>query len=134
MSRPYRIPVVAALLERDGKVLVCQRKAGARHELKWEFPGGKVEAGESPRVALARELREELGIDATIGRELTRYEVAYPKGVSILLIFLAVKSFRGELKPIEFEQIAWEDRANLLAYDFLDGDLPFVRQLASGVF
>ena len=134
MSRPYRIPVVAALLEQDGKVVVCQRKAGARHELKWEFPGGKVEAGESPRVALARELREELGIDAAIGRELTRYEVQYPKGVSILLIFLTVKSFRGELKPLEFEQIAWEDRANLLGYDFLDGDLPFVRQLANGVF
>jgi len=93
-----------------------------------------VEAGESPRAALARELREELGVEAAIGRELTRYEVAYPKGVSILLIFLAVKSFRGELQPLEFEQITWEERGKLLEYDFLDGDLPFVKQLASGVF
>jgi 8-oxo-dGTP diphosphatase len=134
MSRNYRIPVVAGVIERDGKVLICQRKAGARHELKWEFPGGKVEAGESPRAALARELKEELGIDAIIGSELTRYEVSYPKGVSILLIFLSVHSFRGDLDPHEFEQVAWEERRNLLGYDFLDGDWDFVEKLASGRF
>lgn len=134
MAKGYRIPVVAGLIEQDGKVLVCQRKQGARHELKWEFPGGKVEQGESPRSALVRELREELGIEATLGRELTRYQVSYAKGVSILLIFIAVKEFEGEMQPLEFERIEWEERGNLARYDFLDGDLQFVERLARGEF
>jgi len=135
MARIYRIPVVAALIEKDGKLLIGQRKAGARHEFKWEFPGGKVEQGESPRAALARELREELGIDATIGREITRYEFNYPnKGASLLLIFLEVPRFSGELRNAIFEKIQWERRENLPSYDFLDGDLDFVKRLAAGEF
>ena len=59
--------VVAAVIERDGQILIGQRKARGRHGLKWEFPGGKVEPGEEPRAALARELREELAIEAVIG-------------------------------------------------------------------
>ena len=66
--------VVAAVIEQDGEILVCQRRRGSRHELKWEFPGGKVEPGEEPRAALIRELQEELKIDADIGPELNRYE------------------------------------------------------------
>lgn len=134
MARIYRIPVVAGLIEKDGKLLIGQRKAGTRHEFKWEFPGGKVEQGESPRAALARELREELGIEATIGREITRYEFNYPKSSSLLLIFLAVPRFSGELRNAVFEKIQWETRENLPHYDFLDGDLDFVRRLAAGEF
>ena len=80
--------VVAAVLEQHGKILVCQRRRGSRHELKWEFPGGKVEPGEEPRDALVRELQEELRIDAAIGAELSRYEFAYPGRTPILLIFV----------------------------------------------
>ena len=69
--------VVAGVLERDGKILICRRRADQPHPLKWEFPGGKIEAGESPEFALMRELREELGIEATAGAELMRYEFAY---------------------------------------------------------
>lgn len=134
MARPYRIPVVAGILEQDGKILIAQRKDGARHALKWEFPGGKVEKGESPREALARELNEELGIQAVVGRELTRYEFAYPRGATILLIFLEVKRYGGELRNGIFEQIRWEERANLPGYDFLDGDKDFVQRLAAGEF
>ncbi|MCC6390277.1 MAG: (deoxy)nucleoside triphosphate pyrophosphohydrolase [Bryobacterales bacterium] len=134
MARTYRIPVVAALIEKDGKLLIGQRKAGARHEFKWEFPGGKVEQGESPRAALARELREELGIEATVGKEITRYEFNYPKGASLLLIFLEVPGFSGELRNAIFEKIQWERRENLPSYDFLDGDLDFVKRLAAGEF
>jgi len=57
--------VVAAVIEHQGRILICQRRRGHAHELKWEFPGGKLEAGESPEEALQRELREELAIDAT---------------------------------------------------------------------
>ena len=70
----YRILVVAAVIEREGKILIGQRRQNDRHPLKWEFPGGKVEQHEIPRDALKRELMEELDIDADIGPELARYE------------------------------------------------------------
>ena len=70
--------VVAGVLERDGKILICRRRADQPHPLKWEFPGGKLEAGESPEAALIRELREELGIESEAGSEIMRYEFAYP--------------------------------------------------------
>lgn len=126
--------VVAGLIERDGQVLICQRQAGDSHEFKWEFPGGKVERGEHPRDALARELKEELGIDAVIGPELVRYEFRYAKRLPILLIFFRVRSFTGDPASLEFTQIRWEPRQNLASYDFLDGDTDFVRRLVRGEY
>jgi 8-oxo-dGTP diphosphatase len=126
--------VVAGVIEREGRVLVCQRKAGARHELKWEFPGGKVEEGETPRQALARELEEELGIQAEIGAELARYEYRYPASAPFLLIFLRVRRYSGEPKNLEFNAIRWEARERLAQYDFLEGDAEFVRRLTGGEF
>ncbi|MCS7024387.1 MAG: (deoxy)nucleoside triphosphate pyrophosphohydrolase [Bryobacteraceae bacterium] len=134
MAKVYRIPVVAGVLEKNGRILIAQRKDSDRHALKWEFPGGKVEKGESPRQALTRELREELGIHAVVGRELSRYEFPYPRGATILLIFLEVKSYRGELRNSIFQQIRWEERSKLPEYDFLEGDKDFVRRLAQGEF
>ena len=128
----YRILVVAALIERDGLILIGQRQANDRHGLKWEFPGGKVEKLETPRAALKRELREELGIDAVIGHEVARYEHTYPERTTILLIFHSVKSFAGEVQNLSFERLQWETRKNLPQYDFLDGDTDFVRRLALG--
>ena len=131
MSRT--IIVVAGVLRRDGKVLIGQRRAGDRHALKWEFPGGKVERGEDPREALVRELREELCIEAHIGRELARYEHVNQKRGPLLLIFHEVDEFEGEPHGTAFEQIQWEDAERLPSYDFLDGDLDFVRRLARGL-
>jgi len=122
--------VVAAVIERDGQVLIGQRPAGKRHALKWEFPGGKVEAGESPEDALRRELEEELGIQAVIGGRITDYEYAYPGREPIRLIFFAVAEFTGTLDNRVFEQIVWETRERLPDYDFLEGDVDFVRALA----
>jgi len=122
--------VVAAVIERDGKVLICQRKGG-RHALKWEFPGGKIELSEEPRAALARELREELAIDARIGDELHRQEVRYGSGPVINLSFFRVTSFTGEPVNLQFERIEWADPRTLPNYDFLEGDIPFVTQLAA---
>ncbi len=121
--------VVAAVIERDGQILIGQRKAGGRHALKWEFPGGKVEPGEEPRAALARELREELGIEAQIGEEIERYDFTYAAQPTHL-IFFRVKEFAGEPKNFEFAQIAWADRRQLPDYDFLEGDVDFVKRLA----
>lgn len=119
--------VVAALIERDGRILVCQRRRGQPHELKWEFPGGKVEAGESPEAALQRELQEELGIEAAIDSEIRRYEHTYPNRPTILLIFYRVRSFRGEPQNLIFETMEWAESGRLKDYDFLEGDLAFIR-------
>ena len=126
--------VVAGLIERDGRILIGQRKRGDRHAYKWEFPGGKVEQDEDPKTALARELTEELSIHAKIGPEILRYEHLYPNGTLILLIFCRVESFTGEPKNNAFEQILWEQAEHLPKYDFLDGDTDFVRRLARREF
>jgi 8-oxo-dGTP diphosphatase len=124
--------VVAAIIERNGEILICQRKAGQQYAGKWEFPGGKVEPDEELRAALARELEEELGISATIGEEIARYRYEYPGRPPIQLIFYDLKRFQGEPVNRIFEQIRWERPEKLPEYDFLDGDIEFVRKLAAG--
>ena len=132
--RRHELRVVAGVIERDGQILVGQRRAGDRFQFKWEFPGGKVEPDEEPKVALARELREELGITAEIGEELARYEHHYPGKTAILLMFFRVSVFSGEPTNHVFESIRWEARHRLPEYDFLDGDVDFVRRLARGLY
>jgi len=118
--------VVAGVLEREGKILICQRRADQAHPLKWEFPGGKVEAGELPAAALVRELGEELGIEAGLPVEITRYEYSYPGKNPILLIFFRVGEWRGEIVNRIFERMVWAGWDGLAGYDFLEGDLPFL--------
>jgi 8-oxo-dGTP diphosphatase len=127
-----KVLVVAGVIERDGRILIAQRRRGGRHELKWEFPGGKVEPGEEPRAALERELFEELAIKAVIGDEMAREQVAYPGRTPIELLFYRVSDFQGEPQNLDFEQIVWARRDELESYDFLEGDLPFVTKLARG--
>ncbi len=126
--------VSAGIIYRDGQVLVGQRRKWDRHSLKWEFPGGKVEHGESPQDALVRELKEELQIDAIAGCEIARYEHDYPSGSSVHLLFFAVREFTGEPTGCVFEQIRWTDLGELPNLDFVEGDLDFVRRLARGDF
>jgi len=123
--------VVAAVIEQNHRILICQRARGQAHELKWEFPGGKLEPGEAPRDALRRELREELAIEAVLDGEITRYEYAYPGRAPILLIFFRVMEFMGEPRNLVFERIEWEPRERLPQYDFLEGDVDFVKQMAT---
>jgi mutator protein MutT len=123
------VEVVAAVMMRDGKVLIGQRKRGGRHPLKWEFPGGKVEPGEDLRAALARELLEELNVAAVIGEELDSNEVSYGDGFRLRLHFYRVTHFQGELRNLDFEQIAWEKPERLAEYDFLEGDATFVSKI-----
>lgn len=127
------VEVVAAVIERAGPegslILIGQRKPRGRHGLKWEFPGGKVEPGEESREALVRELREELGIEARIGNEIERYDFSYSAGHVTRLIFFHVAEFTGEPANLDFAQIAWAPRNQLPDYDFLEGDVEFVRKL-----
>lgn len=124
------VSVVAGIISHGGRVLIGQRKSRDWHGGKWEFPGGKIEAGEEAVEALARELREELGIQAQIGNELQRYEFHYDTRPPVELIFFEVRQFSGVPVNYEFEQILWEWCENLPNYDFLDGDKDIIRWLA----
>jgi len=117
--------VVAAVIEHGGRILIAQRRNDGPHALKWEFPGGKVEAGETPQEAVTRELEEELEIQARVDREIMRYEYQYPGRPPILLIFYAVE-FEGEPRNLNFEQIQWVTSDRLREFDFLEGDAEFI--------
>ena len=119
------VQVVAAIIEREGRILICRRTPEQSHALKWEFPGGKVEPGEIAEQALERELEEELGIRGARGAEITRYEYTYPGKNPIELIFFRVTEFLGEPVNLIFHEIRWEPPRKLAVYDFVEGDLAF---------
>lgn len=100
--------------------------------LKWEFPGGKIEEGEQPRDALRRELEEELGIQATIGDEVSRIRHQYPNGNAVELRFYDVREYSGTLENRIFRDIQWAQPSALPAYDFLEADQELIRTLATG--
>ena len=127
------LTVAAALIVRDSKLLVCQRHRNDSHGLEWEFPGGKVEPGESPAQALKRELREELGVDATIGEELFRTTHRYGDSQSQfqLIFFRADIDDSATLQNLVFEQFEWADISALPQYNFLAADKELIRLLAS---
>ncbi len=100
--------------------------------LQWEFPGGKIEAGESPEEALARELDEELGIQAVIGPRITHIRHNYRHGGAVDLVFFAVHEFSGEIVNRIFQQVRWTKLEELPGYDFLTADRGLIRDLAAG--
>jgi 8-oxo-dGTP diphosphatase len=126
------ITVSAGILKQNGRILICQRKSTGVFPLQWEFPGGKVEAGEDAQSCLKRELCEELAIEANIGPEVSAFEYTYPNGFQVSLVFFAVNSYAGEMANRAFEQIIWEDPSNLMNYDFLEADRSLVARLACG--
>ena len=126
------IRVVAGLMQRHGAVLICQRRHDGAFPLKWEFPGGKIEPGETDADSLRRELREELGIEAEIGPEVYRTRHEYPGQYTVELVFYRVSAFQGVLHNYAFEQVRWENPARLLSYDFLEGDAELIRLLRQG--
>jgi 8-oxo-dGTP diphosphatase len=124
--------VVVALILRGREVLICQRRADQPMALKWEFPGGKMEPGETAEEALARELDEELGIHAKIGSRVTRTRHTYRSGSAVDLQFFAVHEFGGEITNRIFNDVRWSDLTDLPSYDFLAADRNLVRDLAAG--
>lgn len=127
---------MAALILRDTpagvEVLVCQRKPEQPMSLKWEFPGGKIEPGETPETALKRELNEELGITATIGQRVAQVRHKYRNGGTIDLQFFIVREFAGELQNRIFNDMRWSSLDRLPEYDFLAADLGLIRDLSEG--
>jgi 8-oxo-dGTP diphosphatase len=124
--------VVAALIWEDGKLLICQRTRHQVMPLKWEFPGGKIEEGEQPRDAMRRELDEELGIQANVGDEVTRFRHEYPNGNAVELRFYDVQGYSGDMENKIFRAIRWVQPSDLPSYDFLEADLELVKDLANG--
>ena len=126
--------VVAAVIERnDRRLLICQRRTNDSSPLKWEFPGGKVEPGETPEAALERELREELGVTLRRSREIARVEHTYSDTPETLEIrFFAAEIGAETPAPAAFETIAWVLPKELGAYDFLAANAALVAHLATG--
>ena len=124
--------VTAGILTDEDRVLICQRRAGARFGLKWEFPGGKVEDGESPEACLRRELLEELSIEAEVGPEIYRTEHRYPDGFAVRLLFFRILRYAGAPENHAFERIVWARREELAGYDFLEADRELVERMARG--
>jgi 8-oxo-dGTP diphosphatase len=132
-SKRPDLTVVAALIVRDSKILVCQRRRDDTHSLLWEFPGGKMEAGETPQQALLRELREELGVESTIGRELFRARHIFSDSSRELqlIFFQAHVDKAAVLQNLVFEGFEWSEFSALPKYDFLRADKEFVALLAA---
>jgi len=133
-AEPQLIQVVVAVIERaDQRILIGQRRKTDTSPLKWEFPGGKVREGESPEVALARELCEELNATVLRSVEIARVTHRYADRPDTLeLQFYAVRIADGELKPAVWEQVAWVLPRELGSYDFLTANARLVADLATG--
>lgn len=100
--------------------------------LKWEFPGGKIELGETPEQALTRELNEELGISATIGPRIAQLRHRYRNGGTIDLQFFTVREFQGEIHNRIFNDMRWTTLTDLPSFDFLAADFNLIRDLSEG--
>jgi len=124
--------VVAGLITREGRLLICQRTKYQSMPLKWEFPGGKVEPEEQPVAAIYRELEEELGIRAAIGPCMATLRHSYPNGPMVELRFFLVERFEGEIENRIFREVRWVPYKELPSYDFLEADIPLVKDIAEG--
>ena len=124
--------VTAGILVEQGRILICQRRAGARFGLKWEFPGGKVETGESPETCLRRELSEELCVEAEVGPEIYRTQHRYADGLAVRLLFFRVLRYTGTLTNRVFERIEWAHVTDLSHFDFLEADRGLVERMVHG--
>lgn len=127
-SRKPAIHVVAGALVRSNEVLIAQRPAGKPLAGFWEFPGGKLDAGEIAFEALVRELREELGVHVREGRKLTQYTHSYAERDVHLELWL-VTDFRGEPQSLDDQALRWVNIEQLQAVDLLEADAPMIEVL-----
>ncbi len=131
MSREEVLPVVAGAVERGGKLLLCRRPLHKDRGGQWEFPGGKLEAGESAQAALERELQEELGIGIRAGEALACIDYAYPE-LTIRLTLLRAQITSGEPQLLEHTELRWVTPAQALTLDLCPADRGLLQQLLEG--
>ena len=131
MSEPKPILVVAGIIRKGERVLICQRRRSDAYGLQWEFPGGKVREGETLPTALRRELEEELAIEAEVGAEVHRLRHHYPDRY-VEVVFFAIAGYAREVRNQVFEAIAWAPRAKLGEYNFLEADRALIYRLSKG--
>ena len=127
-AKPVVCVVAGALYDRNGRVLIAERPPGKHMAGRWEFPGGKVAQGESEEQALARELREELGVEVTESRPLMRLSHEYEDRVVELSMWV-VRQFSGEARGLDGQGLKWVPPARLTDEDLLEADLPLVLAL-----
>jgi len=120
--------VAAALYDAHGRVLIAQRPTGKHMAGRWEFPGGKVNSGESERMALVRELREELGIEVTAARALMRLRHAY-EDRDVELSLWVVERYAGAPCSLDEQPLKWVPPSQLPQEDILEADRPFIEAL-----
>ena len=125
------IKVVAGVLERNGKILVCRRRNQDGSPGKWEFPGGKQEPGETEEECLVRELREELCLAVRPGEEIGRVRHDY-KEFSVEVVFRHAAAENGNMELMVHAEAVWTEKKSLPDYDFLEADIEFVKRLAEG--
>jgi len=129
VSEPKRLHVVAAALTRAGRYLIGRRPPGGSAGELWEFPGGKVEAGESPEAALVREIREELAVEIEVGRLIGRSELASPERLLVLDLYAATWR-SGDFEARAHLELTWVDAASLQDFCFAPADRPLLPLLA----
>ena len=121
------IEVVAAVIERDGKLLITRRPEGSHLSGLWEFPGGKPQPGETFEQALRREIDEELGAEVSVGERIETIEWQYPDKRVRLVFFRC--DVRGEPRPLEGQEMAWVTPAELARYEFPPADAALIQRL-----
>ena len=122
------IAVVAGVVRRGERLLLCQRPEGKRFGMLWEFPGGKIEAGESPEAALERELREELHVETRTGCVLDALRLDDRNGGDLLLLFYESAIVSGEPQAMECRALAWALPEEVAGYDLAPADRRFARR------
>ena len=125
--------VTAAIIRNDDKILIARRKKGQKLEGFWEFPGGKIEEGESPQECLQRELHEEFGIESKAGKILTESEYHYDHG-SIRLLALETEILNGEIELTVHDEIVWATAEDLLDYKLAPADIPIAEEWIQNVW
>jgi len=130
-DRARKLVVAWLIVGADGRILITQRRADQALALQWEFPGGKVEPGEAPVAALARELTEEIGVRVTVGRVWDVLFHAYPAFDLVMLVYTC-RIVDGDVpRAVEVADLAWVARENLKAWDILPADRPLVDRLVA---
>lgn len=123
------VRVVAAIVQRDDRYLVCRRSPGKAAAGKWEFPGGKIESGEAPEEALAREIREELGADISVIRLFDRSETVVDSVVVDLACYVCELKGEAPIQSTDHDQIGWFAENELSGLDWAEPDLPAVKKI-----